>query len=1016
MLFKQKLVVPTLAHSAIERSDLIEQLDQTLELCRAVILTAPAGWGKTTLLSQWARRRSTVIWYSLDRDDRDPYRFLAYLLSALGEIVPKTNDFTVQNVQPQDLPELFRKVAAAIAAAAAFTLVLDDLHTITEQSTDPIPDANVWILDFLALIIEYAPDCSLVVASRTLPTAIPGLIRLAAQRRVAVFDHKALQFQPGEVQHLAHRIHGIMIGQDQAQDLIRQLDGWATGIVLALDQLRGNQSLQSNYGGTTEQVYAFLIEQIIAPLPSDLQCFLEETSVLDDLSPQRCDALREHSDSVHWLKEINRRNLFTSRRGAWLSLHSLFREFLRQRLSRDPERERELLLRAASIYADEGDLERAVESYLEAAAREHAYAVVRAAVSRLRNQSRQSTLLACLDRLSHGQILPPDLLLAQAQVYSDLLLWERADASFQLVHIVGDQIIGWEAQILRAESLALRGDIAAAQDLLDELPTDIPPQLALDYSRVAGRLAIQRGDPTDGITWLETIQKRVRQGDIPKPDSEKLAVVADMLGAGYGMVEDLTKALSYLQRADTYWQASGNLGRRVATLNNLGIFAMKAGQTVEARNAFVTALRLARETGRWREEVLVCWSLGDLDVIEGHVEAGYERFIETYTLAQRMNLPAAVAGGTIGAMWMAIIRDDLPAALEWQQRVNPYAVPPETRGRWALARGALYLLEEGADVAAIAPLLDEAQDAAATLLPPEQAVLQILQSARRRMEGQADDDAPTVDLPDTLLQRLAPRLRAVFEATASDLPLAHRMLTQFAGPRWDIVTLGQFSCRNDGILCTLSALHRTVLVRLLDVGPGGLDQERLWEDVWDEEEIRLAALRKAVSRVRDQTGLPISIQAGHYNIARDAWDFIAYDAHTFERLLIETADKEALKRAVEHYGGEFLPGAALSALRWVDARRTYLQQRYLDALERLGAQHEAQNPGQAIHYYQRVLQIDGCREQTAIQLMRLAARFGNHSLVSATFEQLTEALRTIDARPSTEIKTLHRELLNVRPS
>ena len=110
------------------------------------------------------------------------------------------------------------------------------------------------------------------------------------------------------------------------------------------------------------------------------------------------------------------------------------------------------------------------------------------------------------------------------------------------------------------------------------------------------------------------------------------------------------------------------------------------------------------------------------------------------------------------------------------------------------------------------------------------------------------------------------------------------------------------------------------------------------------------------------------------------------------------------------YRGDLLPSAPLSAALWADTRRTHIQQRYLDALEQLAQSAEHDAPHIAIHYYQQVLQIDGCRERTAAQLMRLAARFGNRSLVYTTFEHLKGSLRTLGATPEPATAALYRQL------
>src|SRR5262249_2998092 len=122
-------------------------------------------------------------------------------------------------------------------------------------------------------------------------------------------------------------------------------------------------------------------------------------------------------------------------------------------------------------------------------------------------------------------------------------------------------------------------------------------------------------------------------------------------------------------------------------------------------------------------------------------------------------------------------------------------------------------------------------------------------------------------------------------------------------------------------------------------------------------------------------------------------------------------DRQGLERAVQLYQGEFLPSAPPSAMRWAAARRDQLQQRYLDALEQLAQLEEPVSPQRAVHYYQQVLQVDGCREQTAGLLMRLASQIGNRSLVNTTYEHLCLALRSIDATPTAATESLYRQLM-----
>jgi ATP/maltotriose-dependent transcriptional regulator MalT/DNA-binding SARP family transcriptional activator len=1046
--FQQKLIIPSSARPLVARAQLLSQLEQAITTKRIVALAAPAGWGKTTALAQWAGQSSLpVAWYTLDVADRDPQLFLDYLLHTVAAFVPGAAGIVAQlaSASPQNLPELIHAAALAIAAAPApFALVFDDFHTL-EDEPPPVQPGTALVLNLLASIAEYASNCHLVIASRTLP-ALHGMVRMVAQQRAAVFDYTALQFSAADIQQLAGMCYALALSDDSADRLVTQLGGWITGIVLSLDQAWADQQgLQTAERGgreapdallsppvpvqaDTSQVYAYFAEQIIAPLAPELQRFLEETSVLEDLSPRRCDALRGTNDSAMFLDEIKRHGLFVSSRAGWLAYHSLFRDFLRSRLARDPQRQRALLRRAGDLYRAEEDLERALDCYLAADAEEEAIALLRTAIPRFRQRSRQTTLLTCFEQLSQRSAaggvapLPTDLLLAQARVYSDLALWERAYLAIQLVETIGDAEARWEAAILHADLLCLQGDYAGAQAALESLPVAaLPVRLQSAYHITAGQVLLLSGAIPAAIESLERAQALVPTIPEFADDPSALADISDNLGWAYAVQGDRQAALRHLKRADACWQACGNSGRRANTLNNLGMLAMEEGRYAEARAAFETGLAIAQQTTRRREEAVLRCSMAELDVLEGELEQALARFTEAHALAMQTDVLSSAEAAAAGALWTAALQGDAAMAQAWLDVASAIFGPgqPEVRGRKALGQAMLLLLQPRPDFAALADLAAEVTAVEAYLSAPERAYLALLRATltfERTGWPRAKAEWETfarraADLPEALLVRFVPPHQRIFAAAREHSPLAQRLLETIERPspsRWQVTALGAFSCMVDGVPCDLSPLHRALLVRLLDAGPQGLTVERLWESVWGDSDVSMPALHQALRRLRVQTGLAVSAREGYCAI-RSPWEAIDYDVRAFEQAL-ETPSRESVQRAMALYRGDFLPGAPLSASLWVDARRAHLQQRYLDALEELARAAERDAPHLAIHYYQQVLQIDGCREQTAAQLMRLAARFGNRSLVNATFEHLKGALRTLGATPEPATAALYQQL------
>jgi tetratricopeptide (TPR) repeat protein len=1057
--FRQKLVIPTAAHPLIERAALVDRLDQAINAKSVVVVAAPAGWGKTTLLAQWAAGGSLpVAWYSLDATDRDPQLFLDYLLHVVRPFLPDAGDFVerLEATAPSALSDLYRTVALAIAETSPpFALVLDDFHLIEGDAVPALPNTAL-IFTLLMSLIDYAPNCHLVVASRSLPE-LQGMVRVIAQQQAALFDYSELQLSSADVQRLAGLMTGRMLPDARADRLTSQLGGWVTGVVLSLDhariegrgrrddEQRGDRLTSSPESSAlveadTVQVYAFFSEQTIAPLPPMLQCFLEDTSVLDSLSPQHCNALRGTNDSARLLEEVARRCLFVARRGGCLVYHSLFQEFLRSRLAQDPERERRLLRRAGDLYRDEESLDRAIECYLAANEREAAVEALRAAVPRLRQRSRQTTLLACFDRLAQGSgirsqglgelglasdprsltpsLLPPDLLLAQARVLRDLALWERSYVSLQLAAITGTDEHEWEARIVEADTLQLQGDHTRALAVLEDIPVNrLPSRLQLSFYMTIGRVQVLSGLVDGAICSLEQAQALAPTIAEVAGDPSGLASIHDNLGWAYATRGDRQLALRHLQRADACWQTSGNGGRRAITLNNLATLAMEEGRYAEARDALTTALALAREVARRREEVMVLGSIAELDLVEGQAGRALEGFAAAHALASQIDLPLGMVTAATGALWSASLLGDVAAIDAWGQAAAAFPQPtqPETYGRLVLGR----VLGDSQRVEhphAPPELIQELSGIEPALQLTERAYLALLRAqVAFGSGGWAGAEAAWAAfellaerLPDELNQHFVLAHRELFAAARPISKLVQRLVKSGAA-RWRITTLGKFECCVDGHPCTLSALHRALLARLLDAGPQGLTVERLWESVWGDGELSMPALHQALRRLRMYTHLEVVVREGSCSIV-SPWDLIDYDVRTLERLFDGEPCYESVERIVALYGGDFLSSAPLSAAAWADGRRAYLQQRYFSTLEQFARAIEGEAPEKAIFYYQHILQLDGCREQTAVQLMRLAGRFGNRTLVTATFNHLTHALHSLGAAPDTATTMLYRNL------
>ena len=317
----------------VPRPHLIERLDDGLDR-NLTLVSAPAGFGKTTLVSTWARGCDRpVAWLSLDDGDNDPTRFLSYVVAALRIISPNLGEsalLALRSPQPPPTETLVADVLNEIADGAdSFVLVLDDYHVIDSR---PVELAVAFLLEHLP------PQMHLVIASREDPQ-LP-LARLRARGQLSELRVKDLRFTPSEAAAFLEQAMGLDLSAEQVATLEARTEGWIAGLQLAALSLRGRADVGSfveSFSGSHHFVLDYLLEEVLQRQSDRVQAFLLRTSILAQLSGALCDAvLQEPAGSAQaTLEELERANLFIvplddERR--WYRYHHLFADLLRQRL------------------------------------------------------------------------------------------------------------------------------------------------------------------------------------------------------------------------------------------------------------------------------------------------------------------------------------------------------------------------------------------------------------------------------------------------------------------------------------------------------------------------------------------------------------------------------------------------------------------------------------------------------------------------------------------------------------
>jgi len=345
----------------IRRDSLVEALERSA--APLVLVTAPAGYGKTTALTQWAvAGRRPLAWVQLDAADNDPVVLLTYIATALSRVAPV--DPGVLDLLQLRSPPLAERVMPALGAAVAeappFLLVLDDGHLVFGE--------DCWA--HIALLVDHLPHgAQLAVATRREPP-LP-LPRLRAAGRLAELRLEDLRLDHDEAVRLLE-LHGAALDDEGREHLIDITEGWATGLYLATLASAGRAAGDwlPHVRGERREIAAYLAAEVLERQPADVQRFLLHTSVLDRLSPSLCRAVTGDDLAHEHLARLARENLFVTAlddRDEWYRYHHLFAELLAAQLERrEPDEALLLHARAAAWFDRRGDAGRAVRHWIAA--------------------------------------------------------------------------------------------------------------------------------------------------------------------------------------------------------------------------------------------------------------------------------------------------------------------------------------------------------------------------------------------------------------------------------------------------------------------------------------------------------------------------------------------------------------------------------------------------------------------------------------------------------------------------
>ena len=584
-LLPTKLYLPPVRPDWVERTRLLAQLETTPHT-RLILVSAPAGYGKTTLVTSWlqylkAAGTAQICWLSLDEDDSDPRQFFRYLAVAVAPL-PGVQSALLQLLQAdQTLPAktlMKAFVQDVTAVKTPFILVLDDYHVVDSQQIDQTLD---FLLDYLP------PQMHLVITTREDPN-LP-LARLRARGQLIELRAADLRFTIEEAVAFLNQTMGLELAAKDAASLDIRTEGWIAGLQLAALSMQGRQDVHEFIGafaGDNRYVVDYLVEEVLQRQPEHVRRFLLQTSILDRLSGPLCDAVTLREDGKRTLETLERSNLFVvplDDKRHWFRYHHLFADVLQARaLEEQPNQAPTWHLRASQWYEQNNLPADAVRHALAAKDFERAATLIELAW-RAMDQSLQSAAW-----LGWAKGLPDELVYTRP-VLSVGYAWALLD---------GGKLDEAEARLQDAERW-----LNKATDWSERMVTPSAQMVVADeneFQSLPGTIAAARAYVAQARGDLADTMKYARQAlDLFSEDAFlKRAVPGALLGLAHWANGELEAAYQALGDSMTAFQKAGNILLGISGTFGLADIRVAQGRLREAISIYEHSLRLVTTEGK----------------------------------------------------------------------------------------------------------------------------------------------------------------------------------------------------------------------------------------------------------------------------------------------------------------------------------------------------------------------------------------------------------------------------------
>lgn len=1065
---RTKTIIPRRRKELLTRRRLISQLEDLVDN-RLIIIAAPAGYGKTSLLVDFARQSPMPFcWLSLDELDCDPQRFIGHFIASIQAYFPDFGKTCKPALQSMSQAKLNLDALVSLIVNDAydsitehFVIVVDDYHFVEEN-----PDINYFINRFLLSVDENA---HLVISSRRL-LPLPDMPLMVARSMVGGLGFEELAFQKDEIQDFYLQNYKLTISEKEAKTLAESTEGWISGLILSTQVENGRVKMRyKSYPIAGVGLYEYLAQQVMDFLNEEMKRFLYRTSLLEEFDAELCEEvigkpLGIKENWVRLMDEVQRNNLFVlpvMEQRIWLRYNHLFRDFLRNRMSQEFPEEKGLIQRQlANYYQSIGDWERAYQVYEQIGNFETIAVMIESAGPVMLALGRLLTLKTWLEALP-SSILEKSPGLVSIHGATKVMLGDtkggidRLDHALSLMGQNGNFSLRAHTLVRRSSAFRMVGDYRHALEDSNkaiELSQDNPDLLMIQASAFHSKGSVLHylGNLVESLTWLTKAKeafKSINDEDSSVKASMEIAMVFQFLGK-FKISEEIYR------EALTYYQSTGNIVWQANLLNNLGVLHSLAGDYELALNEFERSIQYAKMGGYIRLEAYALTSLGDLfkdlraykeaneaydlarvavrqindqflkfylllvecdyNIQKGHSRKAEEILIDTKTLVQDTGSDYERSLMALEESHLAYLKTDFIKALN-------HLVP-------ALA----YFKQEGHHIEAIRCNLfifciyiklgqlsqaDTILDEINKLLESHDLV-NVLATGGEPVVALFESDP----IPEIFKVKITPLLN-VIEQFNKHLPSLRKSLRHqsqvipLSPPELSIKTFGKIQISlGEHVISGMEwkAQSARDLLLLLLLHPQGMTKEEVGATFWPDStpaEMRLR-FKNLIYRLRHAAGKDVILFEDETYFFNHALDYEAdFEQFNREALLAKSSSTseeqiEHYKNVVEMYNGEFLPEIIDE---WAAVERARFHLAYTDALARLvDALMETSSYDDALTYTQLAL-IDDPTNETMVQAaMRIYASLGNLAAVIKQYELCSTNLEAeLGTPPSAQTQNLY---------